>query len=94
MEQQNISPFEAIRHSSEDSSDYWSARELGEILGYTTNYRNFQKAITKAEEACQNSGQAVSDHFAHVRKMVSIGSGAKRRIEDVHLSRYACYLVI
>lgn len=94
MEQQNTSPFEAIRHTSEDGSDYWSARELGKILGYTTNYRNFQKAIAKAEEACQNSGQAVSDHIAHVRNMIATGKGAKRSVEDVYLSRYACYLVI
>jgi DNA-damage-inducible protein D len=48
----------------------------------------------KAEEACKNRGQAVSDHFAHVSEMVSIGSGAKRKVSDVHLSRYACYLLI
>lgn len=52
----HISPFETIRQTAEDGSEYWSARDLGKILGYTTNYRNFQIVIRKAEEACQNSG--------------------------------------
>jgi len=88
-----VSPFEAIRRVAEDGSEYWSARELGKVLGYT-EYRKFQNAIQKAEEACENSGQAVPDHFAHVSEMVSIGSGAKRKVEDVYLSRYACYLLV
>jgi DNA-damage-inducible protein D len=59
-----------------------------------TSYRNFQKSIKKAEKACEESKQSVSDHFAHTRTMLSIGSGAKREGDDVHLSRYACYLII
>lgn len=66
---------------------------LAKILGYT-EYGKFSNAIKKAEEACKDSGRAVSDHFAHVSEMVSIGSGAKRKVSDVHLSRYACYLLI
>ncbi len=58
------------------------------------NFRNFQTAIRKAEEACCQSGYDVSDHFAHVRKMVTISSRAKHQIEDIHISRYGCYLVI
>ncbi|HZU00585.1 MAG TPA: BRO family protein, partial [Ktedonobacteraceae bacterium] len=77
----------------EDGSIYWSARELAKILGYT-EYGKFSNAIKKAEEACKNSGQAVSDHFAHVSDMIGIGKGAKRKVSDVHLSRYACYLLI
>jgi hypothetical protein len=88
------SPFEAIRREDEDGHEYWSARDLAKILGYATSFRNFQKAIKKAEEACQNSGQTVPDHFAHVRNMVNIGSGAKRGVEDIQLSRYACYLLV
>jgi len=89
----HVSPFEAIRRQAEDGSEYWSARDLARILGYT-EYRKFKNAIQKAEEACQNSNQAVADHFAHVGGMIEVGKGAKRRIDDVHLSRYACYLLV
>jgi len=88
-----VSPFEAIRKENEGGSEYWSARDLAKILGYT-EYGKFKNAIQKAEEACKNSSQAVSDHFAHVSDMVAIGSRAKRKVEDVHLTRYACYLII
>lgn len=88
------SPFDAIRHFDKNGNEYWSARELGRVLGYTTNYRNFQNAIKKAKKACEESHQAVSDHFAHVRTMIPIGKGGKREGDDVNLSRYACYLII
>lgn len=87
------SPFEAIRHTTEDGAEYWSARELAKILGYT-DWRNFMRAIGKAREACEASGHAVSDHFVEANDMVAIGSGAQRRRDNVHLSRYACYLVV
>ena len=70
----------------------WSARELQEILGYT-KWENFSKVIEKAKNACLNSGIAVSDHFPDIRKMIQAGKGAQREIEDVALTRYACYLV-
>lgn len=70
----------------------WSARELQVILGYG-QWRNFYNAIEKAKEACKNAGEAVSDHFADVSKMVDLGSGSKRELEDLALTRYACYLV-
>ena len=70
----------------------WSARELQNILGYT-KWDNFIKVIEKAKTACENSGVKVSDHFANVGKMVDLGSGSQREIEDVALTRYACYLV-
>jgi hypothetical protein len=66
------SPFESIRRQTEDGSEYWSARELGKILGYT-EYGKFQNAVQKAETACMNSGQAVSDHFAHMSDMIASG---------------------
>src|ERR1700730_14934549 len=90
----HISPFDAIRRVDEDGNEYWSARELGKLLGYTTNFRNFKPAIEKAKEACQKSGYAVSDHFAEVRNMIATGKGAVRPAEDYHLSRYACYLLV
>ena len=89
----HTSPFEAIPKEAEDGSEYWNARELAKILGYT-QYNKFTSAITRAEEACKNSGQAVSDHFTHVSEMVTIGSGAKRKFDTVFLSRYACYLIV
>ena len=70
----------------------WSARELQNLLGYS-KWENFAKVITKAKEACANVGQEVSDHFPDVRKMVSLGSGSEREIDDILLTRYACYLV-
>jgi DNA-damage-inducible protein D len=89
----HTSPFEAIRKKAEDDSEYWSARDLFKILGYT-EWRNFTTAIGKAKEACQNSGQAISDHFVEVNKMVTLGSGSQRKVQDYQLSRYACYLIV
>jgi len=70
----------------------WSARDLQEILGYA-KWDNFKNAIEKAKTACENAGVTVSDHFADVGKMVGLGSGAVREIEDIALTRYACYLI-
>lgn len=69
----------------------WSARELCPLLGYT-QWRNFLPAIEKAKNACQNAGEDIRYHFADVRKMVSVGSGAERQVDDIFLTRYACYL--
>jgi DNA-damage-inducible protein D len=89
----STSPFEAIRQRNETGNDYWSARDLGRVLGYT-DYRNFKLVLNKAKQACFNSGQPISDHFGDITEMVDIGSDAKREIDTVYLSRYACYLVI
>jgi DNA-damage-inducible protein D len=91
-EETGMSPFDAIRHEDENG-EYWSARELAEALGYA-KWSNFTQVITQAQIACEASGYAVSDHFADVGKLITAGKGARRRIADVHLSRYACYLVI
>jgi len=87
------SPFEAIRHATPDGWEYWSARDLLTILDYDS-WQKFRKVVDRAELACLNSGENPTDHFIQTDKMVRLGSGATRRIADVHLSRYACYLVI
>lgn len=89
----HVSPFEAIRRESEDGNEYWSARDLAKLLGYA-KWDKFKVAINRAKEACEKSEQAVPDHFLQAGKMVSLGSGAKRKTEDFHLSRYACYLIV
>lgn len=70
----------------------WSAREMQEILGYS-KWENFIKVIEKSKTSCDNAGEQSTDHFADVGKMVIIGSGAERQINDIALSRYACYLI-
>lgn len=70
----------------------WSARELQEILGYM-KWANFINVIDKAKKACENAGSSVSDHFADVGKMIAIAKGAQREVEDIALTRYACYLI-
>ena len=85
--------FEQIKRVSADGGEFWSARDLARTLEYSV-FRNFQPVIDKAKEACVKSGHTVTDHFAEMRNMVEIGSGAQRELEDWKLSRYACYLVI
>jgi DNA-damage-inducible protein D len=70
----------------------WSARELQEILGYS-KWVNFLNVIEKAKKACENAQSSVSDHFADVGKMIALAKGAQREVEDIALTRYACYLI-
>lgn len=91
--QQHHATFEDIRQTDAQSHEYWLARDLARVLDYP-HWRNFLPVLDKAREACTNSGQMPPDHFADIRKMVDIGSGARREIEDIRLSRYACYLIV
>lgn len=75
-----------------DGVECWSARDLQNILGYT-QWRNFKNVIDKARKSCQNSGENENNHFADFSKMVEIGSGAQKDIQDIALTRYACYLI-
>ena len=91
--QKHHATFEAIRHAGEDGNEFWLGRELAGVLEYS-QYRHFLPVIERAREACRASGRKVSDHFEDILTMVDIGSGARREIEDVRLSRYACYLIV
>jgi DNA-damage-inducible protein D len=90
---QELSLFEKIRKTDDEGNEFWSARELAKVLEYT-EYRHFKSAIERAKEACKNSEQSISDHFEDMRDMVSLGSGAVRKLENIKLSRYACYLIV
>lgn len=85
--------FESIRQFDAKGNEFWVARQLAKVLEYS-EYRHFQPVIERAKEACRNSGHPVEDHFEDVLDMVDIGSGAKRQIAGIRLSRYACYLVV
>ena len=75
-----------------DGEEFWFARDLQGLLGYA-KWENFAKVIDKAKIACQTARHEVADHFPDVRKMVDIGSGAEREIDEIALTRYACYLI-
>jgi DNA-damage-inducible protein D len=85
------SSFEERAHEQE-GVEYWNARELQTLLGYDT-WRRFEDVIERAKIACKNAGQHIEDHFADVGKMVAIGSESTRKINDLALTRYACYLI-
>lgn len=85
--------FESIKELDEHGNEFWPARQLAKVLEYS-EYRHFLPVLERAREACRNSAQSVEDHFEDILEMVEIGSGARRELPNVRLSRYACYLVV
>jgi hypothetical protein len=87
-----VAAFEAAARFDDEGNEFWTARTLQGLLEYS-DYRNFLNIVDKAKDACKTSGQATSDHFVEVTDMIELGKGAMREIDDIHLSRYACYLI-
>lgn len=93
VEKYNEQIFENIKHVNEYGQEFWYARELQVALEYQ-RWDKFNNVLERAISACQESGNIVEDHFSHVGKMVNLGSGSHREVDDFMLSRYACYLIV
>ncbi|MDH4275446.1 MAG: hypothetical protein OEW08_10440 [Gammaproteobacteria bacterium] len=84
--------FEGLKQTNAHGAEYWSARALQPLLGYS-QWRRFEQAIERAITSCKESGNPPENHFANAGKMVGLGSSSSRQVEDYHLSRFACYLI-
>ena len=93
MSEKKIAPvtaaFESLKQSNEHDAEYWRARDLQPLLGYS-QWRRFEQAIERAQASCETSGNVTANHFAGAGKMVGLGSGSLRSVDDCHLSRFAC----
>lgn len=93
IEQIHHQSFEDIKHIDKDGNEFWYARALGKLLGYS-DFRNFTNVIQKAKEACKNSGQDILEHLVEVNEQLKFGQGAEQPYSSFALSRYACYLIV
>jgi len=84
--------FEEVSHTTQESIEFWFARDLQHLLGYS-KWENFKNVINKAKTACEVSGHEIDDHFPDIRKTIQMPKGASKEIEDMMLTRYACYLI-
>lgn len=84
--------FEANAQKTEGGVEFWLARDLQHLLGYA-KWENFLNVVSKGKTACEVSGHAIADHFVGVTKVIDIGSGSQRKVDDIMLTRYACYLI-
>lgn len=85
--------FESAKQHTEEGGEFWYARDLKDLLEYG-EWRNFLNVVEKAKESCQNAKNNIGEHFVDVNKLIVAGKGAKRNIDDIMLSRYACYLIV
>ncbi len=86
------SPFDSIKQIDDEGNEFWYARDLQQVLEYS-EWRNFNKVIDKAKNACESSGNVVSSEFVDVNKLVDVGANLQRKVQDIVLSKYACYLI-
>ena len=93
LECYNEKIFDSIKQIDEEGKEFWFARELSKVLGYT-DWRNFKKVIEKAKSSCMNSNNTIDEHVVELNRVLNVGNNAKMTVVDYKLSRYACYLIV